>query len=87
MPSGKFPEGLGKAEEIMGTEWGPSSSRWVSQGQPQGPLSALEMLSLEILRPSLSILGLCRGCVDRCEAEKQARNGQRERQSCCQTAF
>ena len=73
-PSANVPEGLGKAEETTGTEWGPRFSRWVSQGQPQGqpqgPLSVLEMVGLEFLCPSLSLLGLCRGCVDGCEAEK-----------------
>ena len=70
MPSGNFPGGLAKAKETTGMECGLSSSRWVSQGQPQGPLSALGMMGLEFLPPSLSILGLCRGCMGRCEAEE-----------------
>lgn len=53
VPSGNTPQGLSQAEETPVMESGYSSSRWVSQG----PLSALGMLSLEFLPPSLAILG------------------------------
>lgn len=82
MPSRNFPEGLGKAEDITGTEWGPSSSRRVSQGQPQGLLSALEMVDLELLHPSFSILGLCRGCVWLGVRQRNRQGMGRERDSC-----